>query len=103
MCTRIAAATWLLGITVLLATSCLFHVTEERGVTYENQTAFTLQVATDNFILTRLEPGESETFITRKNLLPDRVRAYKEDGTLVFDRTFTWQDLEASDFRVVIR
>ena len=75
---------------------------EEQGVTYENETSAVLTVMIDDFFLTTLQPGESEAFQVRENLLPDRVRAFDEEGNLVFDEVFTWEDLEANDFRVLI-
>jgi hypothetical protein len=102
MSTRIIVAIVLLGAAAS-AIACLVHITEEREVTYENGTPFVLGVLLDDLDLTTLRPGESRGFRTNKILLPNRIKAFDEQGNLRFDRVFTWEDLEANEFRVLIR
>ncbi len=88
-------------VLVALAMSVGCHGPEE-GVVYVNATDEVIVVTIDDFTLTTLEAGqESVKYATRKNLLPDRVRAYSGDK-LIHDHTVTWEELEANDFRYVI-
>ncbi len=103
-----AAATRIGLIAAMLAVAlgsgivaCLHE--EERAVTYENGSDVVLKVMIDDFDLTTLQPGESKAFQRRKNLLPDRIRAFDQNGNLRFDEVVTWEDLEAGEFRVLIR
>jgi hypothetical protein len=72
-------------------------------VTYRNETRLTLTVTNDDFLLTTLAPGQSKSITTKESLLPDRIRAYDDRNALVFDQTFTWENLQAARFLVVIR
>lgn len=72
-------------------------------VTYKNETGLSLTVTNDDFLLTTLAPTESKRITTKESLLPDRIRAYDERNNLVFDRTFSWADLQSAGFVVVIR
>lgn len=75
---------------------------DDQSVAYENATSITMTVMIDYSELVTLEPGESESFKTRENVMPDRVRAFDQDGTPRFDRTYTWEDLEQAGWRVII-
>jgi hypothetical protein len=100
MPTRLTLAILMLA-TVASALACF--TPEERVVTYENATQLVLTVVSDESELATLKPGERREFAQRKNFLPDHVQAYDEEGNLLFDEVITWEDLEASDFRVLIR
>jgi hypothetical protein len=88
---------------VLLVAFAACSTPQGTPVTYRNETGLTLTVTNDDFLLTTLAPTESRRITTREDLLPDRIRAYDDRNNLVFDRTFTWSDLQAMDFVVVIR
>ncbi len=97
----VLALTASVALLVALALSAGCHGPEE-GVVYVNATDETIVVTIDDFTLTTLEAGqESVKYARRKNLLPDRMRAYSGD-VLVHDQTVTWEELEANDFRYVI-
>jgi hypothetical protein len=48
------------------------------------------------------DDGETIVILTGEDDWPDTVEAYGEDGTLVFRRLYTWEELEALDFKIVI-
>ncbi len=73
-----------------------------QSITYENATSTTMTIIVDYSDLVTLEPGESESFKTRENVMPDRVRAFDQAGTLLFDRTYTWEGLEQAGWQVTI-
>jgi hypothetical protein len=50
-----------------------------------------------------LLPGEAKGYRTRKNLLPDKIRAIDPHGNVVYEETFTWEQLRAVQFRIVIQ
>ena len=56
----------------------------------------------DEFEIVTLLPGETARVQERENHMPDRVRAFDQAGNLLFDRTYTWEDLEEAGWRVVI-
>ena len=97
---RLALAALVAVILVIAAPSCFSGT--DREVTYENGTAYTLEVTLDGDKLTRLKPGESEAFRTRKELMPDRLKAFDEGGRLRCQMTVTWDYFKANGFKVVI-
>jgi hypothetical protein len=99
-----AAALALLLVLCIAMAACGGNVAAPRGtpVTYKNELRESINVSNDDFLVTTLAAGQSKAITTRRDLLPDRIRAYTERGELVFDRTFTWEDLEALDFTIVI-
>jgi len=61
-----------------------------------------LKLTLNKYDLVTLKPGESRQFSTRPSLGPQRVRAFDLEGNLKFDHVYTWEDLKAASFRVVI-
>ena len=100
MMRRIALTALILAPVILFA-SCA--TPRGQPVTYRNETRLTLTVTNDDFLLTTLAPGQSRSITTKESLLPDRVRAYDDRNALVFDQTFTWEELKAARFLVVIK
>jgi hypothetical protein len=98
-----AKAAPVVGVVLLVALAAACSTPQGTPVTYRNEPGLALTVTNDDFLLTTLAPTESKRITTREDLLPDRIRAYDDRNNLVFDRTFTWSDLEAMDFVVVIR
>ncbi len=48
-------------------------------------------------------PGEeSPDYVLRKQLMPDHIEAFDQSGTLLFDRTYTWEDVEEAEWRIVV-
>ncbi len=84
----------------MLGLACFQH--DDKPVIYENASVSTVTIMIDEFELTTLGPNESREYGVRKSFMPDHVRAFDEAGNLVFDRTYTWEDLEAAGWRVVI-
>ena len=72
-------------------------------VTYRNETTLSLTVTNDDFLVTTLAPRQSRSVTTKESLLPDRIRAYDDRNNLIFDKTFTWQDLQALNFVIAIK
>jgi hypothetical protein len=103
MPSRLSLATFasVLVLTTVFASAC----SEPQGqpVTYRNEMSIELTVTSDDFFLVTLLPRQSKSQTTREGLLPDRIRAYSPQGDVVFDKTFTWEDLKASNFLVVIK
>ncbi len=89
-------------ITVLVGAVVGIACEQGQSVEYENATSTTMTIMIDYSELVTLEPGKSESFKTRENVMPDRVRAFDQDGTPRFDRTYTWEDLEQASWRVII-
>ena len=88
-----------LGAVVGIA--CFQH--EDESVTYENATAVTVTIVSDGAELITLLPGEMNTnHFLRKQLMPDHIEAFDQSGTLLFDRTYTWEDVEEAGWRIVI-
>jgi hypothetical protein len=98
-----AARGLILALAVLLVFACS-DVAKPRGtpVTYRNDTTESLTLTNDELLLTILAPRQSKAITTREDLLPDRIRAFTERNELIFDQTFTWADLQANNFVVVI-
>ncbi len=86
----------------VIATAGCFAESEERTVTYENQTGISLTLVSDGDTLATLGPGETTAFRTQKSLLPDHILAIDAQGVTRIDKIVTWQDLQADNFRVVL-
>ncbi len=86
-------------VATLAAFGCLSSA--EHTVVFENRTP---DVVRGSFLGSAfsLEPGESQGWQSRRNLMPTHVTAVDEAGVVRFDRTITWDDLKTSGFRVVI-
>ncbi len=92
-----------LGVVIgaMLGLACFQH--DDESVIYENATDITLTLVSDGAELITLLPGEVDRdHFLRKQLMPDHIEAYDQSGTLLFERTYTWEDLEAAGWRVVI-
>ena len=88
-----------LGAVVGIA--CFQH--EDELVIYENATAVTLTLVSDGAELITLMPGEeSPDYVLRKQLMPNHIEAFDQSGTLLYDRTYTWEDVKAAGWRIVI-
>jgi hypothetical protein len=90
----------LTGLVMLAA--CGGGDSDEQTVTYGNATAGPVRVAVDGVYIARIEPGQLTEVRVTRDLLPDRVEAFDADGNLVFDQTFTWEDLGARGWLVAI-
>lgn len=90
-----------LALVVILSLGALIACRAEREITYLNETDAPVQLYIDGRFVDWIDPGES---IVRSGRERSReIRAIAADGAVVFDRTFTWDELKALDFMVVIR
>lgn len=88
-------------VVAVVGVACSNHT--DKFVIYENDTAVTLMLVSDGYDLITLKSGqESGDFVLRKELMPDRIQAYDEAGILVFDRTYTWEDVRDAGWRITI-
>ena len=92
-----------IGVIALLDTAC-FDVWED--ITYTNATQSSLEVSVsandqhnDQF---QLSPGASKSLQYLKQSWPRTVEAREPSGKVVFNRTYTWDDLKQMDFNIVI-
>lgn len=99
-----------LALTVIraavLLTVALFllgcHVS--RQAQYVNASESTVTLWIDGVQVTTIPPGETATVTDRKQEGDvDHVEIFAEDGTKLVDRTFTWEEWEEIDFKIVIR
>ena len=85
----------------MVGIACFQH--EDESVIYENATAVTVTIVSDGAELITLMPGEeSPDYVLRKQLMPNHIEAFDQSGTLLFDRTYTWEDVEEEGWRIVI-
>jgi hypothetical protein len=70
--------------------------------TYENTTDITVYVSVDGRELAQLSPGEARAFSSSKNRKSRTVTARDDQNRVVFEREFTWAELEELDFQIVI-
>jgi hypothetical protein len=99
MFARAASALGLLAVLAALTLAC----GAERQVQVENATDLTLRVTQDGFEIGTWAPSEVRGLSDiRKNSFPDTFEAFAPDGSLVWELTITWDELEAADYLIVI-
>ncbi len=98
--TALTFATTVMLAMGVIAVSC--HV--EKQVTYANESSSVVTLFIDGVQIDTIEPGKTQavTHLKEKGDT-DRVEVYAEDGRKLLDQTYSWEDFEAMDFRVVIR
>ena len=74
------------------------------NVTVTNRTTHTILVEINNQFAggVKLKPGQSQTLSVAEETEVFHVVAMTNDGDIVFDETFTEQQLEAMDWRIFI-
>ncbi|HLF76580.1 MAG TPA: hypothetical protein VJB57_03740 [Dehalococcoidia bacterium] len=86
---------------VLLAAACSAGTSQP--FSFENATAEPVTVRVNDRLRLLLQPGETKSFNTPNNKGARRVVATDEKGVTRIDKVYTWDELEAVDFRLVIR
>jgi hypothetical protein len=75
-----------------------------RQAQFVNESSSTVSLWIDGVQVTTIPPGDTAKVTDRKQEDDiDRVEIFAKDGTKLVDRSFTWEEWEEIDFRVVIR
>ena len=70
---------------------------------FENATSEPITIRVNDRLRLLIQPGESKSFNTPNNKGARRVLAVDEKGVTRLDQVFSWEELEAVDFRLVIK
>jgi hypothetical protein len=71
--------------------------------TFENATQEDITIRVNDRLRLLIKPGETKSFNTPDNKGTRRVVAIDARGVTRLDRVFMWDELEAMNFRLVIR
>ena len=70
---------------------------------FENATNEPVTIRVNDRLRLLLQPGETKAFNTPNNKGVRRVLAIDEKGVTRLDKVYTWEELEALGFRLVIK
>jgi len=70
---------------------------------FENATSERITIRVNDRLRLLIQPGETKSFNTPNNKGARRVLAVDDKGVTRLDRVFSWEELEAVDFRLVIK
>ncbi len=91
-------------VAVILTASVAMGCHISRQVQYINESSGIVTLWIDGVRIDDIGPGETEKVSHREEKGDtDRIEVYAQDGTKLLDRTYTWEDFEAEDFKIVIR
>ena len=71
--------------------------------TFENATNEPITIRVDDRLRLLIQPGQTKSFNTPNNKGARHVLAVDETSVTRLDHVFTWDELKAMDFRLVIR
>jgi hypothetical protein len=93
---------FLLLLTVaVLANACSGGTSQP--ISFENGTTEPVTIRVNERLRLLLQPGETKSFSTPNNKGGRHVLAVDEKGVTRLDKVYTWDELEAVDFRLVIK
>ena len=70
---------------------------------FENATSEPITIRVNDRLRLLIQPGETKSFNTPNNKGVRRVLAVDEKGATRLDKVYSWQELEAVGFRLVIK
>ena len=85
----------------LVLTACAAGTSQP--FSFENATSEPITIRVNDRLRLLIQPGESKSFNTPNNRGARRVLAVDEKGVTRLDKVFSWEELEAVDFRLVIK
>jgi hypothetical protein len=90
------------ALTSLFVLACSDIASPSQALTFENQADSAVTVRVNDRLVNMLRPGERKVFNTPRNYGNRHILAVDERGVARIDRTYTWDELQAVDFRIVI-
>lgn len=71
-------------------------------VKFNNDTEDSVKVYQRGELVYELAPGKTRQLTTRKRDWISQISVVSSDGTVLFERTITWDDLEAMDYQISV-
>ena len=89
-------------LSVMLVVACETIDTETATIVNRTEQSIMVSLEEDGGDTFPVEPGEEERFaiIAERPLRP--VLVFDDSGEVIFQRSYTWEEIVAADFRIVI-
>jgi hypothetical protein len=94
------AAPFIVAALFLIVVAC---ASPSLPFSFENATGEEITIRVNDRLRLLIKPGETKSFNTPNNKGARRVVAIDAKGVTRVDRVYSWEELEAVDFHLVIR